>query len=171
MATATHPPTGLKSRFWHEMTQYGVICLYLYICFGAIILDRTATLRTVGVGAMPWGLAAVKALVLGKFIMAGHMVHLGERYRNRPLIFPVLYKSVVFLGLVFAATVLEDVIRGLIKGETMVAALGELMGGHRLQIVTTCILMWLILLPYFAIREIGEALGEGRLKQMFFGRA
>jgi hypothetical protein len=34
----------------------------------------------------------------------------------------------------------------------------------------TCALLWLILLPYFAFQQISEVLGEGRLRQILFGK-
>ena len=41
-------------------------------------------------------------------------------------------------------------------------------GAHLYQILTTTWLMFLILLPYFAFRQLAGVLGEGRLSRLFF---
>jgi hypothetical protein len=46
--------------------------------------------------------------------------------------------------------------------------LSDIAGGSWLQIAATCLLLWLILLPYFAFRQISEVLGQGNLRRMFF---
>ena len=61
----------IGEKMGHELRQFGLIAGYLYVCFGALILYKMAILRGQGIGYAPYGLAAVKALVLAKFILAG----------------------------------------------------------------------------------------------------
>jgi len=159
---------GLKARAAHELREYLMISLYLFICFGAILLYKAAVLRSVGIPTTLYGLAAVKALVMGKFILLGHAAHVGERFKRRALIYPVLYKSFVFLLMLFVLNVIEEALRGWIEGKSLRAALAGFGGGSWEQILAACLLMWLILLPYFAVRDISAALGEGELRRMFF---
>jgi hypothetical protein len=51
---------------------------------------------------------------------------------------------------------------------TSVASLGELVGPRLEEILAGYLIMLLELIPYFAFRVLGEALGEGRLTRMFF---
>jgi len=53
------------------------LALYLYVWFAALLLFKTAALRAHGIGYAPYGLAIVKALVLGKFIPIGNGLHIG----------------------------------------------------------------------------------------------
>jgi hypothetical protein len=160
--------TGLAHKISHELKEYAAISLYLYICFGAILLYKASVLHAHGIGYAPYGLAAVKALILGKFMLVGHALKIGERYKRRPLIYPVLHKSLVFLAVLVAFSVIEEAVAGVIHGRTVVESLSDIAGGSWLQIAATCLLLWLILLPYFAFRQISEVLGQGNLRRMFF---
>jgi len=46
------------------------------------------------IGLWHFGYALVKALLLAKFILLGHMFHIGEREHGRPLI----YSSLISFG-------------------------------------------------------------------------
>ena len=62
----------------------------------------------------------------------------------------------------------------MVKVRSVAESLSEIAGGTWLQILATSLLLWLILLPYFAFRQIGERLGKGSLRWMLFvesGRA
>jgi hypothetical protein len=160
--------TGWTKQLSHELKEYAVISLYLYICFGAILLYKTAVLQGHGINYAPYGLAAIKALILAKFILIGNETKLGERYRDRPLIYPILHKSLVFLVLVIVLSVIEEVVVGAFHGRSVATSLSDIAGGTWLEIVATALLLWLILLPYVTFRQIGERLGEGRLGRMLF---
>lgn len=165
-----HPKRPMHQRMKDELKEYGAVCLYLYVCLGALLLYKAALLRAEGVSYTSYGLAVIKALILGKFMLIGHALRIGERYRDEPLIYPILRKSFVFLGLLFVLDVIEEVISGMIHGRSLQASLSEVAGGTWLQILATCLLFFLILLPYFAYREISRSLGEGGLTRLLFAR-
>ena len=68
------------------MKEYAGISLYFYVCFGAILLYKESVLEAHDLSYAPYGLAAAKALILGKFMLIGQAIHLGERFRHKPLI-------------------------------------------------------------------------------------
>ena len=74
------------------------LAAYLYVGLGALLFERTALLHEEGIDYTAWGGAAVKALVLAKFMLLGHALHLGERYRHKPLIWPTLHMALMFLS-------------------------------------------------------------------------
>ena len=80
-------------RMRHELVQFAVISVYLYVCFGAVILYKTALLNAEGISYAPYGLAVVKALILAKFMLVGEAAQLGERYERRRVIYVILHKS------------------------------------------------------------------------------
>jgi hypothetical protein len=161
-------PPSRRQRLAHELQEYAGISLYLYVCFGAVLLYKASVLDAHGLGYAPYGLAAAKALILAKFMLVGHALRIGERHGHRPLIYPVLHKSVVFLAVLVVLTCVEEAVVGVIHGRTVVQSVSGIAGGTWPQIAATCLLLWLILLPYFGFRQIGEVLGEGRLRRMFF---
>jgi hypothetical protein len=59
----------LFQRARHELAEYLVIVAYLFVCFGSLLFYKSAILRNDGIEFAAFGLALVKALILGKFIL------------------------------------------------------------------------------------------------------
>jgi hypothetical protein len=78
---------------------FGGLSVHLHICLGAVLLLKAAILQDVGVSFAVSGIAAVKALLLAKFMVIGSAFSLGRRFRDRPLIWPTLYHALIFLVL------------------------------------------------------------------------
>jgi hypothetical protein len=168
VATDTTTKATLGQRAVHELKEMAILALYLYVTLGAVILMKTAVLHSAGISFTPWGIAAVKALVLAKFMLIGRAMKVGERYTDRPLIWPTLYKSFAFLVLLVVLTIIEEVVVGLVHHQSVAASLGELTGAKLYETIAGILIMLLVLIPYFAIGVLSEALGEGRLRRMFF---
>ena len=67
MINETTAKAPLHQRAMHELKELVFITLYLYVTLGAVILMKTAVLRTEGIEFTPWGIAIVKAVVLASF--------------------------------------------------------------------------------------------------------
>lgn len=156
-------------KLGHELEEYGMIAAYLYVCFGALIFYKTAILRGHGIEFAPYGLAAIKALVLGKFILMGHAVKMGERYERRRFIQVVAYKSMLFLVMLLVLTSIEEAVVGVIHGRTISESLADVAGGTLPEIVASSLIVLLILIPYLTFRELNAVLGEGKLRQILLG--
>jgi hypothetical protein len=161
------PSRAAKLR--HELTRYAIVSLYLYVCFGALILFKWGVLRAHDVDYAPWGIAAVKALIVGKFILIGQAMRLGKTHRGQPLIANIAYRVLLFAAFILVLTFIEELVKAALHGEPMSAALSDIARGGWLQIVAACLLLCLILTPYFGLGAIDDALGEDRLRRMFFG--
>jgi hypothetical protein len=98
----------------------------------------------------------------------GHVLHVGERFKSLPLIWPTLHKSGAFLILLLALNALEEVVIGLMHHRTIAASLAEVGGGTVEQLIATSIVGLLILIPFFAFRALGEVVGERNLVRVFF---
>jgi len=168
MATETTAKATLPQRAVHELKEVAILTAYLYVTLGAVILMKATVLHDAGVSFTPWGIAAVKALVLAKFMLIGKAMKIGERYTDRPLIWPTLYKAFAFLVLLVVLTIIEEVVVGLFHNQSVAASLGELTGAKLYETLAGYIIMLLVLIPYCAIGVLSEALGEGRLARMFF---
>jgi len=81
---------------------------------------------------------------------------------------PTLHKSFAFLALLIVLTVIEEAVVGLFHGRSIAASLRDLAGRRLEETLAGFLIMLLVLVPYFAFRVLGEALGEGRLMRMFF---
>jgi len=165
-----NPPrkVDVKARVAHELRELIILTAYLYVAFGAIIFYRYAVLRGVGVGAMPWGLAIIKALLVAKFVQLARAARIGERHQAKPLIWPTLYRSVVFSAVVWILTVIEEAIVALLHGRPILEAIAGIGGGTPLQLFATLVLVFFIFFPYFGIGSLGEVMGETSLRRLFF---
>jgi len=161
--------SNVSAKLRHELTRYAAVSAYLYVCFGAIILYKAAVLRVHDIDFPILGLAIVKALILGKFILIGQALRIGERHRDKPLIYSIAYKVIGFAALLCALSVIEDVIVAKIHGRSVAEALARVSGTTWPEILASCLLLCLVLVPYFGLGAIDDALGEKRLRRMFFG--
>jgi hypothetical protein len=168
VATQTNAKATLHQRAIHELKEFAILAVYLYITLGAVIAMKTAVLHTQGIEFVPWGIAIVKAMVLAKFMLIGRALKVGERNTTSPLIWPTLHRAFAFLVLLIILTIIEEAVVGLFHRQSIAASLGELVGARLEETLAGYLIMLLVLIPYFAFRVLGEALGEGRLTRMFF---
>ena len=64
----------------------------------------------------------IKALILAKVILIGDALRLGRRLEHKRLIYPTLLKTVLFSLFVGVFTILEEMIKGLLKGQGLARA-------------------------------------------------
>lgn len=160
--------TGLKSKALHEARAFLWIFLYLWLCFGLFVLYKTLILAEQHIDYTGYGLAAVKALVLGKVILIGEDLQVAEQHQDKPLIYPTLYKSLVFFVLLVLFSMLEEIVRGFFQHRTIIESLSEIGGGSLPEILARGLIMFVALVPFFAFREISRVLGESKLYRLFF---
>jgi hypothetical protein len=168
MASGIAAKASLSQRASRELKEFAILTVYLYVTLGAVIVMKAAVLHAHGIDSAFWGVAAVKAAVLAKFMLIGRAMKIGERRSNSPLVWPTLHKAFAFLVLLIILTVLEEAVVGLIHGRSIAASLGELVGPRLEETGAGILIMLLVLIPYCAFSVLGEALGGGRLTRMFF---
>jgi hypothetical protein len=167
VATGTNAKATLHQRAIHELKEFAILTVYLYITLGAVIMMKTAVLHAQGIEFSPWGIAIVKAAVLAKFMLVGNAMKIGERHTG-PLIWPTLHKAFAVLLLLVILTLIEESVVGLFHHQSIAASLGDLVGSRLEETLAGYLIMLLVLIPYFAFRVLGDVLGEGKLARMFF---
>jgi hypothetical protein len=170
MKSTSQTKVSIGKRAADELKEFAVIAAYLYVCFTAILYLKASILKAHGIAFAPFGFAAVKALICAKFVSVGHILHVGERFKPLPLIWPTLYRSLAFLVLLLALNALEEIVVGLMHHRAILDSLAEFGGGTLDQLIATSIVGLLILIPFFAFRTLGEVVGERNLVRVFFRR-
>ncbi len=161
----------LARRLRNELVEYLAIASYLAVCFGALLFYKAAILESAGIDMTRAGLAIIKALILGKFVLILEHLKIGHSKKStQALILSVLKKALLFTLLLILLTAIEEVVVGFIHGENARDALKGLGGGTRPEALATALLMFLILIPYFAYREMADKLGEEELSKLLFTR-
>jgi hypothetical protein len=168
LASTDAPKAPLRKKAVHELKEFAIVTAFLYVCFSSLTLLKVAILHGEGISYTPYGLAAVKAVILAKFILIGQGLHIGGEYASRPLIWPTISKAFAFFLFLCVLTIIEEVVVGTIHGLSVSASLAELSGAHLAETLVRIFILFLILVPYFAFRTLGELLGEGNLAKLFF---
>ncbi|WP_155942422.1 DUF4339 domain-containing protein [Rhodomicrobium vannielii] len=178
LAAAPQRDVGPKSkravlvhRARDELIQYLAVSTYLAVCFGALIFFKAAVLGSEGIEYQRFGLALAKALILGKFVLVLERLNIGNRVKSTGVLFAdVLVKALLFTTLLLVLTVAEEVIVGHLNGQSVRDVLKGFAGGTMPEVLATVVLMFLVLVPYFAYRELAAALGEATFSQLLFKR-
>ncbi len=144
--------------------------LYLWILFGLFLLHESIVLAQHGIAFTRYGVALVNAWILAKVMLVAEDLNIARGFEGKPLIYPVLYKSVVF-GIVFLVFgVAEEILIGLWQGKAVADSIPAIGGGSPIGILSLALILSFALIPYFAFREVGRAIGESELRALFFSR-
>ena len=162
-----HP--DLRKRVKHEVESYLATAAFLAIFLLAFTVYRRLVLAEYNIGYLAYGWAVLQSLILAKVILIGQAMHLGERFDDRPLIVPVVCKTVVFGVLVGLFTVAEHVVKALLHHRPMLEEL-SLSGPAGYEKLARVVLITVAFLPFFGFYELGRVLGEGKLLEIFFRR-
>ena len=167
MSTTSHT---LKERAYQELREYVVIALYLWVIFGLFLLYKSVILAENHISFRAKGVALINALVLGKFVLIARALHLGDQFDGAPLIYPTLLKSALFSIVLACCKILEEAAFGFYHGKSFAESIASLGGGTFKGILTLTLLLFVMLIPFFAIGELKRVLGKDKLAQLFFGQ-
>jgi hypothetical protein len=121
------------------------------------------------IGFRFYGLAVVNALVLAKIMLIAEALHFAERFKDRPLIYPIAFKSIAFTVLLMAAYIVEEIAVGLFHGKTVADSFPEIGSGGVVGVLTIGAIMCIALVPFFSFREIARAIGQAEFRAMMLG--
>lgn len=158
----------VRQRVAAEVRRFAVMFLYLWILFGLFVLNERIILRQEGVGFASQGFAVFNALVLAKVMLVAETLNLGDRFRRGPLVYTILCQSFLFSILFISFHIVEKVVLGLVKGESLAASVPGIGGGGLAGVVCVGVILFVALTPFFAFRELSRVLGPGRLNAMLF---
>jgi hypothetical protein len=161
--------TGWKQNVLREFVKYWLNVLYLAVVFSLFSWYRRLILAHYEIKYLNYGVALIEALVLAKVIMIADVMGLSRGlFRKKPLIYPTLYKSLVFTVFVALFVAVEDTIGGLFKGQGLTGWFLELEGKGKFEFLAHSLMIFFVFIPFFAFKELGKEMGEGKLGQLFF---
>jgi hypothetical protein len=160
----------LKKRIVREITDYTINFVYLACFFGVFTQYRRLVLAEYEITYLNYGFSVIEALVLAKLIMIGDILRLGRGLEEKPLIFPTIYKTIVFVVWVVCFSVIEHMTNGLLHGKGLAEAFHDFLSTGTDELLARCIIVFFAFIPFFAFRELGRVLGEGKIHHLFFRR-
>ena len=159
-----------KKILFHELVEYWINVAYLTLVFAAFTQYRRFILAAYDITYTNYWVALIEALILAKVIMIGAVFRLGRGLEDKPLIFPTLYKTAVFVLFVGAFTVIEYMIKGLWKGTGLMGGLDELLEKWPNELIAFALVVFVAFIPFFGVRELGRVLGQDKIGALFFRR-
>jgi len=161
---------SLKERAIEEFKLFWIIALYLWLFLGSFILYRRLILAETGVAYLHYGIAVIEALIIAKVVLIGKMFGFSRRFEDKPLIVPVLYKSILFGILVLLFGVVEHIVEGWVHKQGFLGGLDEISAIGAYEIGARVLVLIVAFVPFFVFSEIGRVLGAHKLAAMFFSK-
>src|SRR5690242_2167902 len=124
-----HAPRSLTAKAADEFRRFLVLFFYLWILCGVFVLNQGVVMRERGFNFAMQGFAFINALVFAKVMMLFEIFDPGRWLRKRPLIYPILYETLLLTALFLVAHLLEKAIEGLLRGKTIAESLPPVGGG------------------------------------------
>jgi hypothetical protein len=159
----------LKTNGVSEIRKLLYIFIYFWVLFTLFSLHKALVLHD-EYPIYHQGFALINALALAKVALVGEEFHLGDRLRNRPLVYPIIFKSAVFAVLLFCSHAIEEIVIGVLHGKTLSGSIPDLGGGTLQGMFMIALIMFVVLIPFFAFRELEQAIGAQEFRSLLFGR-
>jgi len=162
--------TGLKVRALEELKLFSVSALYLWLFLGSFTVYRRLVLAEMGVIYLHWGIALIEALIIAKVLLIGRMFGFSRWFEDKPLIVPVLYKSILLGLFVLLFGIVEHFVDGWVHKEGLLGGLHDMSEIGAYELGARALMMIVAFVPFFAFWEIGRVLGMHKVPAMFFSK-
>jgi hypothetical protein len=159
-------PAEVLNRLVEEARRVFVIFVYLWALFSLFALHKGIIVREGIISGQ--ALAIVNAFILAKVMFLAARFGLGDIFRERPLIYPVIFKSAVFSLLLVTFYVAEETGIGMLRGETFAESFPDIGGGGAIGLIAALVILFIVLIPFFAFQELGRTIGSDMLSNVFF---
>jgi hypothetical protein len=159
-----------KERAKDQIKNFALMFLYLWVVFGMLAIHEAIILSQHQINYVSHGLAVVNALVFAKVMLVAEDLHLGHRLDDKPLIYSILFKSVLFGITLICFHIVEHVLIGMWDGKPMAESIAEVGANRLVGIVSLGIIGTVALAPFFLLSEIGRVIGRDNFWALFFQR-
>jgi hypothetical protein len=174
MSNTTHDKAGGKPSFgeWlkHELRHGLVLFLYLWALLGLFVLNEDLVHRAAGNHMVLQGFAFVNALALTKVMMTLEYLDLSRGLSKHRRVVRIVADALISTLAFMAFHVIERVVLGLIRGETVSASMPSFGGGGLGGLIIVGLIFFVSLLPFFTFKAIAQAIGPERVWSILFDR-
>jgi hypothetical protein len=159
----------IKEKGVEEARKFVWIFLYLSLLFGLFAVHKSLLLNEKHL-LYHQGFAIINALVLAKIMLVADMFHIGESLKAKPLVYPIVFNSAVYSVILMVFHYIEEILVGVLRGKSAMESVPTVGGGSLESIFVVGLIIFVVLTPFFALREIGAVVGSGKLFELFFLR-
>ena len=144
--------SGVKQKSLAEARKLFWIFLYLWVLLGLFAIHKSIVLNEQNL-FYHQGFAIINAWLLAKVMLIAEMFHIADNLKHKPLIYPIAFKSAVFSVILISFYILEEVLVGVWHGKTLANSMPAVGGGRLVGILLVGFTMFVVLMPFFALRE------------------
>jgi hypothetical protein len=154
----------------HELVEAIPPAVFFFFAFHLLALTRTLMAEEYGIEAKTVMNATIGALVVAKVVLLSDLLPIVNRFPEKPLIYNIVWKALIYQAAAILVSYLErlwDFYRE--HGNVATAnthMLEEVVWPHFWAVQ---IWMMVLFLLYCTLRELARAVGEARMRAMFFG--
>ena len=160
----------LMQRLKHEFVTLLPSMLFFFVALHLVALTRALMLEGTGIALTTSASVTVAALILGKAVLIADWLPIINRYPDKPLIYNVLWKTLIYQSIAVLIHYLERLTESAWQAGGLVAGndklLAEIVWPHFWAIQ---ILLLVIIFMYCTMRELVRVLGRDRAREIFFG--
>src|SRR5580658_5991255 len=109
----------LSERAYDEFKRFIVIFLYLWVVFGLLSIHKSLVLAQSHLDYPEHAFAIINAFVFAKVLLVVDHLNLGTRFKDKPLLYPILHKCLVFTVVLLCFHIVESVLVGVWHGNTI----------------------------------------------------
>ncbi len=144
--------------------------IFFFVALHIVTFVRVLMLKGTGISPLSSISVAVAALILGKAVLIADMLPMINRFPNKPLIYNVAWKTLIYLVVATLIHYLERLIDfwrqagGLVAGNRKLLA--EIVWPHFWAIQ---IILLVLIVMYCTMHELVRVIGKEKVLRIFFG--
>jgi len=165
----SHAKPSWRARLLKELKSFLIMFSYLWLVFFVFLVHEWSVLASHQIGFRFYGLAVVNALVLSKIMLIAEAMNFARGFDDKPLIYPIAYKSIAFTALLMVAYMVEETAVGLFQGKTVAESFPQIGSGGLVGVLTIGAIMGIALVPFFSLREIARVIGAAEFRALMLG--
>jgi len=160
----------LSSKLKEEFFALLPPTIFFFVALHIVAFVRVLALKGTGISPLGSVSIAVAALILGKAVLLADMLPMINRFPNKPLIYNVAWKTLIYLLLATLIHYLERLVDfwrqagGLVAGNEKL--LSEIIWPHFWAIQ---IILLVLIVMYCTMHELVRVNGKEKVLRIFFG--
>jgi len=158
--------TKLKEEFFALLPP----TIFFFVALHVVAFVRVLMLKGTGISPLGSVSVAVASLILGKAVLLADMLPMINRFPNKPLIYNVAWKTLIYLVMSALIHYIERLIEFWRQAGSLVAGneklLSEMVWPHFWAIQ---IILFVLIAIYCTMHELVRVIGREKVLRIFFG--